>query len=883
MTFTPEVDAVPVPGYRLLEPLGKGGFGEVWKCEAPGGLFKAIKFVTNSEQNSSATTQELEALQRVKLIRHPFILSLDRVEVIDGVLVIIMELADQSLHGLYDECRNQGAAGLPRERLLLWMTEAAEALDWMNFEHGLQHLDIKPHNLFIVSNHLKIADFGLVRSHADGSTLPNVAGMTPLYAAPEFLQGSVSPTTDQYSLAVVYQQLLSGSVPFWNTDLRDLVRRVLNSQPDLNLLPATDRPAVARALSKKPEERFPSCQDFVAALREAQPVPPPRLRSSGIFHRPIPANSHETAQTQVMPTPLNVPRPSAADLATRVVPEKPPAPPADGERPRAAERTWSPPPGYKFLQCTSQTPIGEIWLVRDADGRNRRALHLNGGSEMRERFRALKHPGLVPIEVYEGDTGRSVLISDIPKWTLRDRFEECQTSGMRGIPRDELLNYLRDAAEILDTVARNHRMSHLGLNPRNLIFEDERIILADMGVVTLGWSPSGQPAGPLNQRYSAPELFDSPKSPTADQYSLAMIYMEALTGLCPRPARTMSGVIRRVGRPATPAAPRAVKIDLDLLPQHDREVMARALNPEPDERFSSCGAFVQALENAGAPTLSAATVYSTLPPVIPFRTLMGETVPPNVVIPTLDDMIAALLTAEGTPPPAPTETRARLHQGSDGVWEHRFPFHAVPGTLELQIDGFRQHWAARYLKCEPNLYRMEVPLPASERFWERTLWPDRKIQVDLQIDPMPTGANARLTQLVMRVKALAGEPRAMREILARVAPDMFDSLRQFLKVVQDQRGNGRRPFAARMRVFPVLLDLEIGRVLSGVGKDISRTGIRFVVTSVPETDHFFLQFTESTGMDGFVMLARRVRMQQTEQGVEIGACFPSATPLQIKK
>src|SRR5438093_1596237 len=91
----PHAGAEPLPGYRLLEPLGRGGFGEVWKCEVPGGLRKAIKFVHGSLDcplgSAAAATQELAAFERIKDIRHPFLLSLERVEVADGRLLFVME------------------------------------------------------------------------------------------------------------------------------------------------------------------------------------------------------------------------------------------------------------------------------------------------------------------------------------------------------------------------------------------------------------------------------------------------------------------------------------------------------------------------------------------------------------------------------------------------------------------------------------------------------------------------------------------------------------------------------------------------------------------------------------------------------------------------
>src|SRR5439155_18766110 len=135
-------------------------------------------------------------IQRIKDIRHPFLLSMERVERCGDDLVIVMELADKSL----DDLLREHPAGLPRDEVLGYLREAAEVLDLMNFEYGLQHLDIKPRNLFLVRGHVKVADFGLVQSLGDTARFENGARdtplhlsmVTPLYAAPELFQSRIS-------------------------------------------------------------------------------------------------------------------------------------------------------------------------------------------------------------------------------------------------------------------------------------------------------------------------------------------------------------------------------------------------------------------------------------------------------------------------------------------------------------------------------------------------------------------------------------------------------------------------------------------------------------------------------------------------------------------
>lgn len=298
----------PLDGYTLIERLGRGGFGEVWKAEAPGGLLKAIKFVfgdldADDEEENRSARQEEKALKRVKNIRHPYVLSLERYDIIDGQLVIVMELADRNLWDRFRECHSLGMPGIPREELLRYMEEAAEALDLMNNHYSIQHLDVKPQNLFLVFNHVKVGDFGLAKV-LEGVRGTITGGVTPVYAGPETFNGDVSRFTDQYSLAIVYQEMLTGKRPFNGSNTKQLVMQHLTGQPDLDALPQQDRTAIARGLAKEPEQRWPSCAELVRALRQSQfdSVKSAPRSAIVVAEAPLSAKSSVTTPQPTLPT-----------------------------------------------------------------------------------------------------------------------------------------------------------------------------------------------------------------------------------------------------------------------------------------------------------------------------------------------------------------------------------------------------------------------------------------------------------------------------------------------------------------------------------------------------------------------------------------------------
>src|SRR4051794_29632461 len=198
-----EAGLQPIAGYTLVRLLGRGGFGEVWEATAPGGFQVALKFLRLETREAGVEERSLEVIRK---IRHPHLLDVQFAARVEDCLVIAMPLCDQSLKDRLAECRRQGSAGVPRDELLGYMDELARAVDFLNEPRhragdgglvGVQHRDIKPHNIFLVGGSARLADFGLAKVlEADGAS--HTGTMSPHYVAPEVLEGRVTRRSDQY-------------------------------------------------------------------------------------------------------------------------------------------------------------------------------------------------------------------------------------------------------------------------------------------------------------------------------------------------------------------------------------------------------------------------------------------------------------------------------------------------------------------------------------------------------------------------------------------------------------------------------------------------------------------------------------------------------------
>ncbi len=456
--------------YQIVGELGRGAMGIVYRALDPTiGRPVAIKTIrladlTDETERTRLRDRLFREAQSAGLLSHPGIVVVYDVGEQDDVTYIAMEF----VNGTTLEKMMTGEKPLEPQIVLNVLHQTAAALDYAH-KKGIVHRDIKPANIMIDEDGVaKIADFGVAKiatSHQLTQT-GTVLG-TPNYMSPEQVQGkAVDGKADQFALAVVAYELLTGEKPFAAEQLTTVLYKVISEEAPApqHLNPTLGFPVALvlnRALSKDPAKRYPSCTEFINALDAAlkskkgwkplargasqslptavvqplggkraqtQPVPVTRRRRTAfaaiaaalaglgavalifvVAQRYLGTESGGTREA-ANPPAANAPAPSQAEPAVPRPKPMPAAPaPSNPAPPTATTPVETQPP-----QTTEQIPSGTQPAESLGERRERRAER--AGEPTRAEAKPAP-PVEVPLQVTTNPPGATVLLDENPSKT----------------------------------------------------------------------------------------------------------------------------------------------------------------------------------------------------------------------------------------------------------------------------------------------------------------------------------------------------------------------------------------------------------------------------------------------------------------------------------
>jgi len=264
------------PGYEILEELGRGGMGVVYRArQAALKRMVALKMILSGDHSSSEELLRFrDEAEAVAQLQHPNIVQIHDIGEMSGLPYFSLEFVD----GITLQ-QKAGGEPLPVEEAAQMVETLARAMQYAH-QMNVVHRDLKPGNVLLTKEGVpKIADFGLAkRLDIDSSrTRTGTIVGTPKYMAPEQAQGgkNIGPLTDVYSLGAILYELLTGRAPFLAATPMETVMLVLDTEP---VPPARLRPNLSRdivticlkCLQKDPGKRYDDAEALAEDLRRFQ-------------------------------------------------------------------------------------------------------------------------------------------------------------------------------------------------------------------------------------------------------------------------------------------------------------------------------------------------------------------------------------------------------------------------------------------------------------------------------------------------------------------------------------------------------------------------------------------------------------------------------------
>jgi len=320
--------------YRVLEPLGSGGMGVVYRARDER-LEREVALKVLPEDAVAEPTARARLLREARTassLNHPHVCTIYEVGEDGGQIFVAMELVEgQPLRELI------GATGLPVATVIRYGIQIADALAHAH-EHGVVHRDLKSANVMITrEGRVKVLDFGLARRATGGSgpadatrslSLTETGAIvgTPHYLSPEVLHGGEADhRSDIWALGVMFHEMAAGTLPFQGQTTFELGAAIMQAAPPPlpASVPAGLRAVVTRCLEKEPAHRYARAGEVEAALEAIQSgAAPVSTPATPVSRKTIRPRARQGARARVpvwMTSPCAVTTVSASTFS-RIVP-----------------------------------------------------------------------------------------------------------------------------------------------------------------------------------------------------------------------------------------------------------------------------------------------------------------------------------------------------------------------------------------------------------------------------------------------------------------------------------------------------------------------------------------------------------------------------------